>query len=117
LKPFAIIVGLVLVSSLAMAAAYNQLTGTYRIGGKTFYDPPENEPQNTHLYIQLTGDAAKDLYQTMSAKPKPDVCGDEGTQTKMIGNVQCTRSADTKTYRCWFGVDVKNQKIVNGVVC
>jgi hypothetical protein len=117
MKGFIIIAGLVLVSSLAVAAAYNQLTGTYRIGGKTFYDPPENEPQNTHLYIQLTGDSAKDLYQTMQVKSKSDVCGDEGTQTKVVGNMQCTRSGGTKTYRCWFGLDVKNQKITSGVVC
>ena len=118
MKLFAIIVVLILVSSLAMAAvAYNQLTGTYRIGGKIFYDPPKNEPQDTHLYIQLTGDAAKDLYQTMQIKPKPDACGDEGSLTKVVGNMQCTRSVDTKTHRCWFGVNVINQKIVNGVVC
>jgi hypothetical protein len=116
-KRFVIVAGLVLVSSFAVAAVYNQLSGTYRIGGKTFYDPPANEPQNTHLYIQLTGDAAKELYQTMQVKPKPEVCGDEGTLTKVVGNMQCTRDADTKSYRCWFGIDVKNQKIVNGVVC
>jgi hypothetical protein len=117
MKHFVIILGLILISTLAVAAAYNQLTGTYSIGGITLYDPPENEPQNTHLYIQLTGDAAKDLYQTMKAKAKPDICGDEGSQTKMIGNMQCVHTPNTKTYRCWFGVDVKNQKIVNGVVC
>ena len=117
MKSFAIILGLVLVSTLGMAAVYNQLTGTYRIRGQTLYDPPENEPQNTHLYIQLTGDAAKDLYQAMSAKPKPDICGDEGTQTKRIRNIQCSRSADNKIFHCWFGVDIKNQRIVNGVIC
>jgi hypothetical protein len=117
MKRYAVIISLMLVSSLVLAAAYNQLSGTYRIGGKTLYDPPENELQNTHLYIQLTGESAKDLYQTMQAKPKPDDCGDEGNLTKKIGNMQCTRSADNKTYQCWFGVDVKNQKITNGVVC
>jgi len=117
MKRFIFIAGLVLVSSLVMGAAYNQLSGTYHIGGKTFYDPPENEPKNTHLYIQLSGDAAKDLYQTMLVKPKPDVCGDDGSLTKVVGNMQCTRSSDTKTHRCWFGIDVKNQKITGGVVC
>jgi hypothetical protein len=117
MKRFIIIMVLAIASSLVMAATYNQLTGSYRIGGKTLYDPPENEPQNTRLYVELTGDAAKDLYQIMKVKPKPDVCDEEGTLTKVVGNIRCTHSADTKNYRCWFGIDVKNQKITNGVIC
>lgn len=117
MKPFGIITLLLLASSLVYASAYNQLSGTYRIGGKTLYDPPENEPQNTNIYFELSGSAAKDLYQTMAVKPQKEVCGETGTQTKTIGNMQCTLSSGGKEYRCWFGIDVKSQKIVSGVVC
>lgn len=117
MKLFAIIAALILMSSFALAASYKQLTGSYRIGGQTYFDPPENEPQNTHLYIELTGTSAKDLYEMMAAIPQPDVCDEIGTKTKEVGGMTCTRSANGKDYRCWFGVDVKNQKITGGVMC
>ncbi len=117
MKRSTIILALMVVSSFAYAVTHGQLTGTYRIGGKTFYDPPEEEPQNTHIYIQLTGSTAKDMYNVMDAKPQYDICVDNGSKTKTIGEMQCTRSADGKDYRCWFGVDLKRQKITRGVVC
>ncbi len=117
MKFFIVLLCMVLVSSLAIATTYNKLTGVYRIAGETFYDAPENEPKNTHFYIELSGVAAKDLYKTMTVKPSPDDCIDNGALTKRVGNMQCTRSADKKTYQCNFGIDVDNQKITNGVIC
>jgi hypothetical protein len=107
----------ILISSFAVASTYNPLSGSYRIAGKDFYDPPENQPQNTHVYFFLEGRSAKDLYQTMKVKPILDVCGAEGIRTKLIGEMQCSFYSDSKSYACWFGIDVKNQKITSAVVC
>lgn len=101
----------------ASAADYRPLAGQYSIGGKTFYDPPEGEPKDTHIYFVLTGLAAKDLYGSMKVQAKRDECVGDGSLTKRVKEMQCTRSADGKEHRCWFGVDVKSQRITNGVVC
>ena len=108
---------LMVVSSAALAWQYKQLSGSYRISGQTFYDPPENEPQDTHFYVELTGSAAKDLFKKMKVTPVADVCADTGTLSKTIGEMRCTQSANGKQHRCWFGIDIKNQRITNGVVC
>jgi hypothetical protein len=107
----------VVLCSLALGAQHKLLSGTYRLSGQTFYDPPEREAQDTHVYFQLTGASARDLYNTMKVGPIAEVCGDAGAKTKVIGGMQCTRSARGTEYRCWFGLDVANQRIVNGVVC
>ena len=102
-------------SALVFAASHLPLSGTYRIGGATFYDPPADEPQDTHIYFQLTGAPARDLYNIMKVKPVSDPCTPQA-QTKVIDGMRCERS-NRDEYRCWFGVDVERQRIVNGVVC
>ena len=111
------LVFLLLLSSGAAAFDQEELTGSYRFGGQTFYDPPKSEPQDTHLYIMLEGVAAKDLYQKMKVSPLPDHCADVGSLTKIVGQMQCQRTVVSDEYLCWFGVDIKNQRIVPGVVC
>lgn len=117
MRRLGMLVLLVVASSVALAWQHKQLSGSYRIGGQTVYDPPENEPQNTHFYFELMGTAAKDLFEQMKAAPVSDVCADTGTKTKTIGEMRCTQSANGKQHRCWFGIDIKNQRITNGVVC
>ena len=101
----------------AIAADRNALSGTYRVGGETFYDPPASEAQNTHLYIELTGTAARDLYNAMDAPARPDECTGPKSLVKVIDAMQCTRYDGGPRHRCWFGIDVRKQKIVRGVVC
>jgi len=108
---------LVLVCTAVAASEYARLSGDYRLGGQTLYDPPLNEPQDTHLYFELTGSSAKDLYQALKVQPQRDACGERGTLTKRLGNIQCTQASDHRSFRCWFGVDIRAQRVVNGVVC
>lgn len=108
---------LAVVSLGAVANDYKPLKGDYSIRGKTLYDPPAVEAQNTHVYFALDGKAAQDLYDSMKTQPIRDMCADDGTLLKRIGEMQCNRSVGGKEYQCWFGIDIKNQKVVNGVIC
>jgi hypothetical protein len=117
-----IVLAVVLASALATvpaagAAAEGRLAGHYSIGGKTLVDPPPDEARDTHLYLELTDDAAKALYDAMKTKAAPDACGEPGTTTKRAGGVQCSRAAQGKAHRCWIGVELRTQRIVSGVVC
>lgn len=112
-----ILLALAVISIGANAGDYKPLAGAYSISGKTLLDPPANEAQNTHIYFSLKGKAALDLYDSMKAKAIPNACANDGSMLKRVGEMQCVRSDDGKEYQCWFGIDIKNQKVVSGVVC
>ncbi len=111
------LLALVAVASLANAGDYKPLSGAYSIAGKTLLDPPGTEAPNTHIYFSIKGKAAIDLWDSMKTKAIPHSCANDGSMLKRVGEMQCTRSDDGKEYQCWFGIDIKNQQIVGGVVC
>jgi len=112
-----LIVVLVVFLTEASASEYQPLTGNYKVGGKTFYDPPSHEAKDTHVYFSLEGKVARDLYDSMKVKAVRDQCADDGSMSKRIGEMQCTLSEGGQLYRCWFGIDMETQRVVNGVVC
>jgi hypothetical protein len=101
----------------APAADYQPLQGSYKVGGKTLIDPPASEAQDTHFYLDLEGAAARDLYKAIKAKAQDGVCGEPGDSTKRLNDVQCTMVKGGKEYHCAFGVELRTQRIVSGVVC
>jgi hypothetical protein len=107
----------VMFTASAFATDYQPLKGSYKVGGKTLHDPPDSEPQDTHFYLDLEGNAARDLYKSMKAKAQDGVCGEPGDLTKRSGGVQCTMVKGGKEYHCAFGVELGTQRIVPGVVC
>jgi len=112
-----IVLATMLLSTCACAADYQPLQGTYAIGGATLIDPPESEAQDTHVYLDLEGNAARDLYKAMKAKAQAGVCGEPGDLTKRLGGLQCTKAKSGNEYHCAFGVELRTQKLVGGVVC
>ena len=116
MKSLFAVIAVVLCAS-ALGADYQPLQGTYKIGGKTLYDPPASEAQDTHFYIDLEGNAARDLYNAMKAKAQDGVCGEPGDLTKRSGGVQCTMVKGGKEYHCAFGMELQTQRVVSGVVC
>jgi hypothetical protein len=112
-----IAIALTLVATSALCTEYQPLEGTYKIGGKTIFDPPTDEPQNTHFYLDFEGATARDLYQAIPAKPERGICGAKNDLTKRSGNVQCTQVDGGKEYHCAFGVELLTRKIVPGVIC
>lgn len=99
--------------------AGKQLSGRYHIGGKTLAGGPDNEPQDTHYYINLEGESAKDLYKAMRVKPKFDFC--TSAMQKRQGGISCIEmdleENGDKDYECWFGIEINKQKITDGVIC
>ena len=113
----ALAIALLVMPTAVFAGDYKPLTGAYALGGKTLSDPPADEPQNTHVYFALTGAPAKDLFDSMKVKAVRDVCVDDGSVSKQVQEMRCTRSADGKEHRCWFGIDIAKQRITSGVTC
>jgi len=107
----------VMFAASASAADYKPLQGTYMVGGATLIDPPESEAQDTHFYLDLEGNAARDLYKALKAKAEAGICGEPGDLTKRSGGVQCTMVKGGEEYHCAFGVELRTQNVVPGVVC
>lgn len=116
-SPAACLLALVLTGlPVTPVAAEGALAGHYRLGGATLYDPPQGEPADTHMYFELNGDAARALYDALKLAAQPDPCGDGGS-VKTHDGLQCVRDAGGQEHRCWFGIDLRRPRIVNGVVC
>ncbi len=93
------------------------LDGTYYISGKTIIDAPKDESKNTHMFFQINGDAAMDLYKMIEKEAIYDPCLDDGSHTKFAGKMQCTESKDKEVYQCYFSIGVNTQDIGAGIVC
>ena len=113
----ACVVALMLVSGNCPARSeVRPLEGTYYFRGATAVDPAPDEPSDTHLLIELTGNAARDLYRGMKVSAKPDQCVGAGAMSKTVGGMQCTMLSNTR-YRCHFAIEVARQRIQHGLAC
>ena len=104
-------------ASVAEPLTEAPLRGSYFWAGKTLVDPPPEERRDSHLYLELTGGAARDLYARLKARPMADPCGEAGETLKAQGAIQCSRDARGRSYRCWLGIELAGQRVVNGRVC
>lgn len=104
---------------LAHAADWRDLEGSYVIAGADYLDPPSDAPKNTHLFVQLHGQAAEDLFNAMQGPAEHDDC--TGGMIKVIGQMACQHfkpaNEDAKRYECSFSIDLAKQAIAGGVAC
>jgi hypothetical protein len=107
---------------LLPAAAYaggdmqnpDRLRGQMFIAGATLVDPPPDEPRRSHAYLEVTGDAARHLYETMPAHAVPDLCS-PGRRFKQAGHLTC--SVGARDARCAFAIDLRDGALAAGTVC
>lgn len=110
------VVALLAASNAAISAAdWKPVQGTYAVTAKYYLDPAEDEPKDSHIRFQLSGNTAKDLYVAMKVAERPDEC--TGAISKTIGEMQCVFYQKEKKYACHFALDVARQKIEYGVAC
>lgn len=93
-----------------------RLTGTYSIGAASLVDPVPDDKKDSLLRLHLTGNAARDVYGALAARPLRDQCFDDGTMTKSAGELLCAKHPNG-TYECWIGIDLKMPKLAAGFVC
>ncbi len=94
-------------------ASVGDLTGTFSIRGENLGDAPEGEKTNTHLGLELTGAAAKALYDAMEAPVEEDAC--LGVPAKTVGNIKCTKNGSN--YGCDFSINIKANQVHTGLPC
>lgn len=101
---------------------YGELTGKYMLGGINIVDPG-GEPQDTHFYLKITGNAALKLFNSIKSDsiitkscPFKNECFTH--EHKKSGQVKCNRET-TKNFlrppKCYITIDFVNKKIIDGV--
>lgn len=115
------LIAILIFPALSRAEKYKNiqdLTGKIGVTGKSLVDAPPGEPRDTHLQVYLTDKSAKLLYDGMKVEPEAERCeGDPDVMSKYIGEMVCQHSVKLDTYECFFGVNIKEQKIEGGWMC
>ena len=88
------------------------LTGSFFYSQQDIHLEPVDAIQ-THLWIELSGESAKTLYERLKTEPEPYACGDRGQRVKQIKGTTCIYERDKNSYSCLLGIDLDRQ-IVNG---
>jgi hypothetical protein len=110
-----LLISLSSLATLACAAEWKPLSGTFAITGENYLDPGADEPANSHFRMQLTGDAAKDLYAAIPGASSVDAC--TGAQSKSAGDVRCLYIEAEDSYEYTFSVNLVERRIEYGVAC
>lgn len=104
-----------LVAPAVLAADWRPLSGTFAITAKEYLDPADGDKPDSHLRIQLDGEAARALYDAMPGPPAVDAC--TGGLSKVSGEMVCTKTDGDRPYACHFAIEIATQKVVHGVAC
>jgi hypothetical protein len=101
---------------VSVAGEPRRLSGTYQLSGESANRMSEAVERDTHVRFYLNGRSAADLYRVLAAKPKRDECFNDGSLTKAAGDFICTKHPKG-AHECWFGLDLRTQRVVPGFVC
>jgi hypothetical protein len=104
-----------LIPIAVVAADWKPVEGTYAVTAASYLDPPEEEPKDSHVRFQLSGETARDIFLAMKSAEKPDEC--TGAKSRQIGEMQCLHYEGERRYVCHFSLNVAHQKIEYGVTC
>ena len=99
------------------------ITGSYYMGPRIEADDP-NAPKDV-IYMSLTGDVAKSMWDAIPGEPKPDEC--VGRMVKWSNSLACYASPspesggalapDESPYLCFLGVDLQQGALYLGNDC
>lgn len=78
------------------AADWKAVKGTYAVTARNYLDPSNDEQRDSHFRLQLSGDAARDLYQAMKVGESRDEC--TGARAKKVGEMQCLYYRNERKY-------------------
>ena len=112
LRMLLVVVALLVLVSSVRAMNPVQLTGEYQLAGRLEHDGATT-PGKSHLYISLTDDAAKTLYESLGGDPAEDPC--TGYRVKAQGNVGCYEIVPNERYFCSFSVNLERGAVEAGL--
>ncbi|MBO9492356.1 hypothetical protein J7384_18485 [Endozoicomonas sp. G2_1] len=103
--------------TIAIAGSpFQKLAGLFHISSAPQADLEEPLISNSHLYLSLSGDAAKSTYEAMKIEPQISYCGEDHFE-KRAENFSCSFYFTKNVYECSFSIDINRGKLDLGGVC
>ena len=112
LRMILVVVTLLVFAPSVRATDPVQLKGEYQLAGRLDHSG-STTPGKSHLYISLTDDAAKTLYESLGGEPAEDPC--TGYRVKAQGNVGCYEVVPNERYSCSFSVNLERGAVEAGL--
>lgn len=123
MKNFLLIVGASALTSLAYAseranrpAPYSAFKGTYTIYSGELDDQQAPTRDDRRLSFIVEGQAAKDIFNSMSPDDKQTCTGEKGARSRTKGTVWCTYHP-RDGYTCYFGFNLRTGQSIGGGIC
>ena len=98
-----------------IAADWKAVRGIYAVTPVNYLDPSDTEPKDSHFRLQLSGEAARELYRAMKVRESRDEC--TGATARRVGEMQCLHYSNERRSACHFSIDIMRQKIEYGIAC
>lgn len=89
-----------------------KLENEYQVSGPLDHSGSTTQG-SSHLYISLTGHAARSLYASLGGDPIDDAC--TGYKVKGRGNVVCYEIAPNESYSCSFSINLERGAVEAGL--
>lgn len=89
-----------------------KLQGDYQLAGRLDHKGSPTQGAS-HLYVSLTDQAARDLYESLPGDPREDAC--TGYKFKAWGNVGCYEIEPNDRYLCSFSIDLERGAVEAGL--
>jgi hypothetical protein len=96
----------------ARAASPVKLEGEYQISGPLDHSGSTTHG-SSHLYVSLTGEAARTLYTSLGGDPIDDAC--TGYKLKGRSNVVCYEISPNERYSCSFSINLERGAVEAGL--
>lgn len=90
--------------------------GQYMIYGGGLGDVYAPKTGDTKLYLELSGVAARRIFDQLGRASEKKMCADPDDLLRMKGDIACTRSKDGK-HVCQLGFDLTTGKSANATIC
>ncbi|MBB5609068.1 MULTISPECIES: hypothetical protein [unclassified Janthinobacterium] len=95
---------------------YKPVGGTYLIYSGELGDEKAPTQDDRKLAVEITGQPAKDIFDSMYPDFQPTCSGEKGDRDRRKGNLYCTFHPGSG-YRCFIGLNLRNGKSIAGAIC
>lgn len=98
--------------------SYRPASVQYAAYGNSLGDPTAPTRDDTKIAFEVTGRAAKDIFEAIGPDRKDQCSPDAGTRFRSRDEekISCVRS-NKGEYACHFGFDLKSGKSIGGSIC
>lgn len=94
-----------------------KFSGAYEVYSGMLGDWGPPTKKDAKVAIEVDGRLANDMFKHLDHRLADPGCLGEDVEIKEKGDLTCTRDKKSGKTTCYFGLDLKSGKLINGVIC